>query len=199
MIPRTLRRSLLTTAAVLAMLTGFIFASPGQAAAADRYQGPQLKAEQGSFGDKNLKLTLTNPNSTAGFFNESSCTSVLLSGTQALEAYIAYNAKDYIKLVAIMLKSESKAGPAASNNLLSPGPNSNSKNVKAADGVYIFLGTCGGIKSLEPGNVGVGMLPIVVPSGIGSIGSVLDFGSLALESGAGSSDVATLIGLLSGS
>ncbi|WFN92503.1 hypothetical protein [Gordonia sihwensis] len=196
---RNLRTLVLTAAVALTAVAGVTVATPGEAAAADRYQGPTLKSEQGSFNGKNVRLTLTNPNVTEHLLGESSCTSALLDGTQALQAFVAFNAGDYGTIVKIMLNPGLRFGPAASNNLISPGPNSNSTDVKVGDGVYLFLGTCGGIKSLEPGNIGVTVRPVIVPSGIGSIGSVLDFGSLAMQSGVGSSDFASILSLLSAS
>lgn len=197
---RNVRRFVTVAVASIGMVAGLAVATPGEAAAAERYQGPTLKAEQGSFAkEKNVKLTLTNPNVAGGAFSESSCTSLLLSGTSALKAVIAFNAKDYLEIIKIMGSSDSRLGPAASNNLISKGPNSNSTEHKVGDGVYIFLGTCGGIKSLGPGNVGVSMLPVIVPSGIGSIGPAMEFGSLAMESGAGSADIGSIFSLLGGS
>ncbi|GAA2385730.1 MULTISPECIES: hypothetical protein [Gordonia] len=195
---RNLRTLVLTAAVALTAVAGVTVATPGEAAAADRYQGPTLKSEQGSFDGKNVRLTLTNPNPATGL--GSSCTSLLLDGTQALQAFVAFNAGDYLTIIKIMATSGSRLGPAASNNLISPGPNSNSTDVKVGDGVYLFLGTCGGLGTLlDPTDVGVTVRPVIVPSGIGSIGSVLDFGSLAMQSGVGSSDFASILSLLSAS
>ncbi|AUH67804.1 MULTISPECIES: hypothetical protein [Gordonia] len=195
---RNLRTLVLTAAVALTAVAGVTVATPGEAAAADRYQGPTLKSEQGSFNGKNVRLTLTNPNPATVL--GSSCTSALLDGTQALQAFVAFNAGDYGTIVKIMLNSGLRFGPAASNNLISPGPNSNSTDVKVGDGVYLFLGTCGGLGTLlDPTDVGVTVRPVIVPSGIGSIGSVLDFGSLAMQSGVGSSDFASILSLLSAS
>lgn len=197
---RAFRQLFLIAATLIAAFVVLGLSTPGQASAADRYKGPTLKAEQGSFGgDKNVKLTLTNPNKADGVFAESSCTSIMLDGAKALEAFIAFNSNDYVALIKIMATPNAKVGPGASNDLVRPGPNSNSRELKAEDGVYIYLGTCGGIKSLTPGNVGVSMIPVIVPSGIGSLGSALDFGSLALNAGTSSSDLGALLGLLSAS
>ncbi|WP_305092806.1 hypothetical protein [Prescottella sp. R16] len=181
-----------------AMVAGLAVAGTGTAAAADRYDGPTLKVEQGDFDGKNVELTLTNPNKAEGLFAESSCTSALLDGAQGLEAFVAYNNKDFGKLVDIMLSPGLRLGPAASNNLLSPGPNTNSRTVDVDNGVYIYLGTCGGIKSLEPGNIGVSIKPVIVPSGIGSIEPSLEFGSTALEAGVDIMSLLPLLGSLAG-
>ncbi len=112
-----------------------------------------------------------------GAFSETTCTSALLDGQQGLDAFIAFNAKDYGKLISIMTSPNLHLGPAASNNLISPGPNSNSKTVQVAEGVYIYLGTCGGWNSvLDPSNVGVSMQVLIVPDGIGSLSPALTFG-----------------------
>lgn len=197
---RNVRRFLTVAVASVGMVAGLAVATPGDAAAADRYQGPTLKVKQGNFdAGKNVELTLTNPNKAAGLFNESTCSSLLLSGTSAVKAVIAFNAKDYFEIIKIMASSGNSVGPMVSNDLGSPGPNTKSNKHKVSDGVYIFLGTCGGIKSLTPGNVGVSMLPVIVPSGIGSIGPAMEFGSLAMESGAGSADLGSIFSLLGGS
>lgn len=194
---RNFRRVAVVVAASMALVAGAAVVTPGEAAAATRYAAPTLKAEQGTFaGDKNVKLTITNTNVSSGLFAESTCSSSLLHGTEALQAFVAFNNKDYINLLKIIANSNSKVGPVVSNNLISPGPNSASREVNAADGVYIYLGTCGGIKSLEPGNVGVALLPVIVPSGVGSIGSVLDFGSAAMDSGMAMGDVLSLLSIL---
>lgn len=100
-----------------------------------------------------------------------------------MRALIAYANEDYLELIELMaVGNNSKLGPAASNGAFSPGPNSNTRSIKVDDGVYIYLGTCGGIKSLKPGNIGVSMVPVIVPSGIGSVEPALKFGSLAGQS-----------------
>lgn len=185
-------------AASTAMVAGLALAGTGTAAAADRYEGPELKVEQGDFDGKNVELTLTNPNEAGGLFSESSCTSALLDGAQGLEAFVAFNNEDFGKLVEIMLSPGLRLGPAASNSLLHPGPNSDSKTLTVDDGVYVYVGTCGGIKSLEPGNVGVSILPVIVPAGIGSLEPVLDFGSVALEAGVDIASLLPLIGSVGG-
>lgn len=190
---RRVKKAAVGLAASTAMVAGLALAGTGTAAAADRYDGPTLKVEQGEFGKDNVKLTLTNPNKSGGLFSESTCTSALLDGAKGLEAFVAYNKKDFAKLVEIMLTPGLRLGPAASNDLIKPGPNSASTNVKVDTGVYIYVGTCGGIKSLEPGNVGVSIMPVIVPDGIGSVSPVLSFGSTALEAGV---DIASLLPLL---
>lgn len=180
-------------AASTAMAAGLAVAGTGTAAAADKYEGPELEVEQGDFDGENIELTLTNPNEADGLLSESSCTSALLDGAQGLEAFVAFNNKDFGKLVEIMASPGLRLGPAASNNLIDPGPNSDSKTLAVDDGVYVYVGTCGGIKSLEPGNVGVSLLPVIVPAGVGSLEPVLDFGSVALEAGV---DIASLLPLL---
>ncbi|WP_231569373.1 hypothetical protein [Prescottella defluvii] len=186
-------------AASTAMVAGLAIAGTGTAVAADRYDGPTLKAEQGDFDGKNVKLTLTNPNKSEGFFSESSCTSALLDGAQGLEAFVAYNNNDFVKLLEIMATPGLRVGPSASNNLIKPGPNSKSTNIQVDTGIYVYVGTCGGIKSLEPGNVGVTVKPVIVPDGIGSLAPVSDFGSVALEAGVGSTTLLPLLGSLGGS
>ncbi|WP_137723891.1 hypothetical protein [Prescottella subtropica] len=181
-----------------AMVAGLAVAGTGTAAAADSYKGPELKVEQGDFDGKNVELTLTNPNVWDSIGDGSSCTSALLDGAQGLEAFVAYNNKDFGKLIDIMLSPGLRLGPAASNGITSHGPNSDTKTVKVDNGVYIYLGTCGGIKSLEPGNVGVSLKPVIVPSGIGSIEPGLAFGSTVLESGADLAALLPLLGSLAG-
>ncbi|QKT14326.1 hypothetical protein HUN07_23455 [Rhodococcus sp. W8901] len=186
-------------AASTAMVAGLALTGTGTAAAADRYDGPELKVEQGDFGGKNLELTLTNPKKAEGAFNESSCTSALLDGQQGLEAFVAYNNKDFGKLVQIMASPGLRLGPAASNNLLNPGPNANTKTLQVDNGVYIYLGTCGGWGSvLNPTNVGVSMVPVIVPDGIGSLSPALSFGSTALEAGIDIASLLPLIGSIGG-
>ena len=183
--------------AAAAMVVGLAGTGTGTAAAADRYDGPTLEVEQGDFGGKNLELTLTNPRKAQGLFTGSTCTSALLDGAQGLEAFVAYNAKDYAKLVSIMASPGLRVGPAAGNSLLDPGPNSNSKTVQVNDGVYIYLGICGGWNSvLDPGNVGVSMQPVIVPDGVGSLSPAMAFGSTALAAGA---DLASLLPLVGSS
>ncbi len=192
---RSIKRIAVGMAASAALVVGLTVTGTGTAVAADRYDGPTLKAEQGDFAGKNVKLTLTNPKVATGAFSETTCTSALLDGQQGLEAFIAYNAGDYAKLVAIMLSPNLRIGPSASNNLIFPGPNSDTKTFQVGDGVYIYLGTCGGWGSvLDPTNVGVSMLPVIVPDGIGSVSSVLNFGSAALQAGAGSADLVSAFG-----
>lgn len=178
-----------------AMAMGIALAAAGTAAAADRYEGPTLKVEQGDFGGgKNVELTLTNPTKAAGAFSETTCTSALLDGQQGLEAFVAYNTQDYGKLVSILASPGLHLGPAASNNLLSPGPNTAGKTVQVGNGVYFYLGTCGGWNTaLDPTTIGVSVLPVIVPSGVGSVESVVDFGSTALEAGAGIADLLPLL------
>lgn len=183
-----------------AMVAGLALAGAGTASAADRYDGPTLKAEQGDVGGKNLELTLTNPKKAVGVFGESTCTSALLDGAKGLEAFVAYNAKDYAKLIEIMLSPGLRLGPSASNSLLFPGPNTSSKTLQVDTGVYIYLGTCGGWNSvLDPTNVGVSMMPVIVPDGLGSVSPVLSFGSTVLEAGVGSASLLPILGSSSGS
>ncbi|WFR73482.1 hypothetical protein P9209_07425 [Prescottella defluvii] len=182
------------------MVVGLAVTGTGTAAAADRYDGPTLQAEQGGFGGKNLELTLTNPKKAVGLLGESTCTSALLDGEKALEAYVAYNAKDYVKLVEIMRSPGLRLGPSASNSILFPGPNTGSKTFQVDNGVYIYLGACGGWNTiLDPGNVGVSMVPVIVPDGLGSVSPVLSFGSTALGAGVGSTSLLPLLGSSSGS
>ncbi|MFM1722601.1 hypothetical protein ABEU20_001159 [Rhodococcus sp. PAM 2766] len=181
------------------MVVGLAAAGTGTAVAADRYTGPTLETEQGDFGGKNLELTLTNPRKAEGAFSETACTSALLDGQQGLDAFVAYNAQDYGKLVSIITAPGLRIGPAASNSLLSPGPNSNSRTVQVDEGVYIFLGTCGGWNSvLDPSNVGVSMQVVIVPDGIGSLSPALAFGSTALEAGVDLASLLPLIGSIGG-
>ncbi|GAB2635943.1 hypothetical protein ABI214_17310 [Prescottella soli] len=182
------------------MVVGLALTGTGTAAAADRYDGPTLNAEQGGFGGKNLELTLTNPKKAVGLLGESTCTSALLDGAKGLEAFVAYNAKDYAKLIQIMLSPGLRLGPSASNSLLFPGPNTGSKTFQVDNGVYIYLGACGGWNSvLDPSNVGVSMMPVIVPGGLGSVSPVLSFGSTALEAGVGSASLLPLLGSSTGS
>ncbi|MCA1005129.1 hypothetical protein LCL87_05350 [Rhodococcus hoagii] len=182
-----------------AMVLGLAAAGTGTAAAADRYDGPTLEAEQGDFNGKNLELTLTNPKKAEGAFSETTCTSALLDGQQGLDAFIAYNAKDYAELISIITSPGLRIGPAASNNLLFPGPNSDSKTFQVNDGVYIYLGTCGGWNSvLDPSNVGVSMQLVIVPDGIGSLSPALTFGSTALEAGVDLASLLPMLGSLAG-
>lgn len=182
-----------------AMVVGFAAAGTGTAAAADRYDGPTLEAEQGDFNGKNLELRLTNPKKAEGAFSETTCTSALLDGQQGLDAFIAYNAKDYAELISIITSPGLRIGPAASNNLLFPGPNSDSKTFQVNDGVYIYLGTCGGWNSvLDPSNVGVSMQLVIVPDGIGSLSPALTFGSTALEAGVDLASLLPMLGSLAG-
>lgn len=177
-----------------AMVVGLAAAGSGTASAADRYDGPTLEVEQGDFSGKNLELTLTNPRKAEGLFAGSACTSALLDGAQGLEAFVAYNEKDYAELISIMASPGLRIGPAAGNSLLDPGPNSDSKTLQVNDGVYVYLGTCGGWNTvLDPSNVGVSMQLVIVPDGVGSLSPALAFGSTALEAGA---DLASLLPLL---
>ncbi|MFD4295238.1 hypothetical protein ACFWPA_13430 [Rhodococcus sp. NPDC058505] len=181
-------------AAVAVMATGAVLAGAGTAAAADRYSGPELSVDQGDIDGKNVKLNLTNPNRVNGLLDVSTCTSALLNGQQALAAFIAYNTRDYAGLVRIMLEPGLTAGPSATNSVLEPGPNGASRTVDVADGVYAYLGTCGGTDTvLDPDNIGVSFLPVIVPDGIGSIAPVLDFGGTALGAGIGSADLLPLL------
>ncbi|EGD55046.1 hypothetical protein [Gordonia neofelifaecis] len=194
---RTFRRFLIVAVATMGLVAGLTLVSPGQAAAATRYDGPTLKAEQGDFAGKNLRLTLTDPNVPTGVLGGSSCTSILMNGTEALQAFVAFNAQNYLELLRIIAASHSPLGPAASNSLLSPGTNSNTKTVTVPDGVYLYFGTCGGLNTaLDPSNIGVTMRPVIVPDGVGSISPVIDFGSLAMQSGAGIADILAIFSLL---
>lgn len=152
--------------------------------AAARYKGPKLSVSQSGGSGEGIELKLTNPNGAGGLFSESSCTSYLMDGEVGMQALIAYANEDYAELIKLMVVgNSSKLGPAASNDLVRPGPNSNTRPVKVDDGVYIYLGTCGGINTaLNPTNVGVSMIPVIVPSGIGSVEPALNFGSLAGQS-----------------
>lgn len=192
---RTKRMAAVCAASAL-MATGAALAAPGTAAAADRYDGPTLTAEQGDFGGKNVTLTLTNPNASDGLLSVSACTSALLDGTQALEAFVAYNAKDYGALIEIVTAPGVTVGPTAANSVVSPGPNSASTTTQKADGVYLFLGTCGGLDTaLNPDNVGISLVPVIVPAGIGGLVPLMNFGSTALEAGVGSADLLPLLGV----
>ncbi|GEM_PF-2383580 len=152
--------------------------------AADRYKGPKLSVSQSGGSGEEIDLKLTNPNEVGGWFGESSCTSYLMDGEVGMKALIAYANEDYVELIKLMVVgNNSKLGPMASNGLAYPGPNSDTRSVSVDDGVYIFMGTCGGIKTAgDPTNVGVSMVPVIVPSGIGSVEPALNFGSLAGQS-----------------
>lgn len=180
-----------------AMAVGLVLGGAGTAAAAETYDGPTLKVDQGDFGGKNLELTLTNPKKAEGLLSGSTCTSALLDGAQGLEAFVAYSNNDFGKLVEIMTSPGLKFGPTATNTyVISPGPNTEAKALDVADGVYIYLGTCGGLDTaLDPTNIGVSVLPVIVPSGFGSVSPALDFGSTVLEAG---DDLASLLPLLVG-
>ncbi|QCQ92606.1 hypothetical protein [Rhodococcus sp. SGAir0479] len=185
--------------AAAAMVTGLAWTGAGTAVAADRYEGPTLETTQGDFGGKNLELKLTNPKKAEGFFSESMCTSALLDGQQGLDAFVAFNAKDYGKLISIMASPGLRVGPAAGNNFTRPGPNSDTRTVQVNEGVYIFLGTCGGWESvLDPSNVGVSMQLVIVPDGIGSVSPALAFGSTALDAGVDLASLLPMLGSLAG-
>lgn len=170
--------------AASAMLAGgAAVATAGTAAAADGYEGPELSTEQGDVDGGNLTLELTNPNVYGGFLQGSACTSALLDGEKGLNALVAYNAGDYAELLSILTSPGVTLGPAASNTFADHGPNSASKTVDVDDGVYIYVGTCGGLESINPENIGVSVQPVIVPGGLGSLAPASAFGSLLLESG----------------
>lgn len=194
---RGVKKAAMGLAASTAMVAGAVMAGTGTAAAAEAYQGPELSVDQGDFDGKNLELTLTNPMKAQGLFSDTACTSALLDGAQGLEAFVAYNDRDFGKLVSIMASPGLRLGPAAANHLLDPGPNTASRTLQVDNGVYIYLGTCGGWNSaLDPGNVGISLVPVIVPDGLGSLSPALDFGSTALEAGADLTGLLPLLGSL---
>ena len=175
-------------AASAALVVGLATVGAGTASAdiLPDLDGPELSVEQGSYDDNNLRLNITNPNVAEGLLESTTCSSALLDGAKALEVFVALNDGDFAEVAELITSEGSTLGPIAINvPLTSPGPNANSKDVAVDDGVYFYVGTCVGI-----GNPGVSFTPVIVPDGIGSLAPVIDFGSLALESG---SDLAAIL------
>lgn len=144
--------------------------------AAARYKGPKLGMSQGDFGGgRNMNFTIDNPNGGA-----SSCSSVVLDGELGMKALIAYADEDYVELVRIaLLENGTRLGPATAW----PFTESGKRALKLDDGVYVYLGTCGGLDTaINPTSVGVSLAPVIVPSGIGSVEPALNYGSLAGQS-----------------
>lgn len=180
-----IKRALIGSAASLAIVGGLALTAPAAASAAPAsYAAPGLTADQGDFGDANIKVTITNPNVVSGVLDVTACAPALLEGEAAVRALLAFEAENYDELYKIVTSKDVKTGNAAVNSILSRGPNTATTQWQVPDGVYLVAGVCGGGDTFsDPSGVGVALKPMIVPTGIGSIGPGLAFGSVLLNSG----------------
>lgn len=193
---RGFKRIAVSLAASAAMIGGLALTAPATASAAvGDYEKPGLQVEQGEFNGKNVQVTVTNPNPASFFVDGTSCSATLLDGEKALKALVAFNAGDIVGLVGILATPGLKVTPLATNSI---GNNAKATATwKVEDGVYVLVGTCGGLGTvLNPAGLGVAVQPVIVPNGIGSVAPGLAFGSLLLESG---DAITSVLPLLTGS
>lgn len=178
-----IKRVLVGSVASVALVGGLALAAPAAASAAPAYAAPGLGAQQGVFGANNLRVTVTNPNVANGLLDITVCAPVLLEGEAAVRALLAFEADDYDALFKIATSKDVRTGNAAVN-YFSSGAKSATTEWQVPDGVYLLAGLCGGGDTLaDPSGVGFTLKPIIAPSGLGSIGPGLAFGSVVLNSG----------------
>lgn len=187
---RGFKRVAAGVAAASALALGVAVAGAGTAAAESAYEGPELSASQGG-EDGEVELTITNNNNDG--LLPSSCTSALVDAETGMRLLVAANEGNLGDIADAVGSDGGAIGPA----VIGGDGKSNSKNVNVPTGVYIYMGTCGGLESIVPGNIGMSMTPVIVPDGIGSVAPALDFGSLLLQSGDMITDLLPLLGALS--
>lgn len=180
-------------AVVAAMVGAAAVASPALAAAEPAVLAPKLTVEDGDFAGMNLKITTENPNGPV-----SACVPLLVSGDTALKAMSAYSAGDTDALVDALTGVNSVRVGAIAYEAGVVGGEAVRENPaittwQVEDGVHLLVGACKKLESsdleggeidykklLQGGATAINIKPLVLPSGIGSISSLLSFGSAAM-------------------
>ncbi|MDG3010289.1 hypothetical protein G4X40_09000 [Rhodococcus sp. D2-41] len=183
---RTLTRKPLKVAAGVAASAAVVgtmaLAAPATASAATTTQAPVITTQ---LSGNNVSFTLQDNNS--GVLE--GCAAAVVDAKDAVKISGALaNITDPTNFITVLNSGVIKGTPAATTilNRTATGSAGNLPN-----GVYVVVGACGGVGE----KTATAMKPVIIPSGAGSVTSVLDLGSTVLQN---PDSIPVFLGLLSG-
>ncbi|MGW0040329.1 hypothetical protein [Rhodococcus sp. NPDC003348] len=183
--PSTTMKRIAGGAAITAATAALALAMPATASAATA-TAPELSASV-SGGD--VTFTLTDPNT--GVLD--GCAAGLVDAGRAIEiSAMLADITNPANFLGILNSGVIKGSPAVTT-ILDRSVTVTVSNLP--DGVYAVVGACAGITK----DAATAMKPVIVPSGIGSVSGVLDFGSTVLENPEAIPVLLTLAGVSQGS
>lgn len=180
---RGFKRVAAGVAAASALALGAGVLAPGVAMAAegdDGLENPVLEVEQDG---SDVVVTITNPNGASWLVDGSTCTPVLISGPGLVETGLMLMQNDYLGLAkkALAGGSDFKVGTPATTLVGKDAASATTtwKNLDA--NVYALAGICTDISSLlgDFSTVSFAVEPVIVPGGIGDLGSLEAVSGLA--------------------